>query len=69
MPRRRRHCPAGLPVHIVQRGNNKQVCFTSDNDMAAYANWLWEAAEKYDLRLVQLPIKCFWSDSTNVVTS
>ena len=51
MPRRRRHCPAGLPVHIVQRGNNKQICFTSDNDMAAYANWLSEAAKKYDLAI------------------
>ncbi len=49
MPRQRRYCPAGLPVHIIQRGNNKQVCFTSDNDMAAYANWLRIAAEKYDL--------------------
>jgi len=49
MPRRRRFCPAGLPVHIVQRGNNKQVCFTSDDDMAAYANWLKEAAKKYGM--------------------
>lgn len=51
MPRRRRYCPAGLPVHIIQRGNNKQVCFTSDNDMAAYANWLKIAAAKCDLAL------------------
>lgn len=51
MPRRRRYCPAGLPVHIVQRGNNRQVCFTSNNDMAAYANWLKDAAKKYDLAI------------------
>ena len=49
MPRRRRHCPVGLPVHIVQRGNNKQVCFTSNDDMAAYANWLKEAAKRYGM--------------------
>jgi len=51
MPRRRRYCPAGLPVHIVQRGNNKQVCFTSDSDLAAYANWLKDAAKKYGVAI------------------
>ena len=49
MPRRKRCCPVGLPLHVVQRGNNRQVCFTSDNDMAAFANWLREAAEKYSV--------------------
>jgi len=24
MPRKRRCCPPGLPVHVVQRGNNRQ---------------------------------------------
>lgn len=51
MPRRRRYCPAGLPVHVVQRGNNKQVCFTSDNDLSAYANWLKDAAKKYGVAI------------------
>ena len=35
MPRRRRVCPAGIPAHIIQRGNNRQVVFTSDKDIAA----------------------------------
>lgn len=47
MPRRRRCCPPGLPVHVVQRGNNRQVCFASDADMKAYANWLREGAVKF----------------------
>ncbi len=47
MPRRIRICPAGLPVHVVQRGNNRQVCFASDADFRAYANWLRQAAQKY----------------------
>ena len=34
MPRRKRICPAGYPVHIVQRGNNRQICFAADADMA-----------------------------------
>jgi len=49
MPRRKRCCPIGMPLHVVQRGNNRQVCFTSDSDMAAFANWLREAAEKYSV--------------------
>jgi putative transposase len=38
MPRRLWFCPAGMPVHVVQRGNNRQVCFAKEADMAAYAN-------------------------------
>lgn len=49
VPRRLRLCPAGIPQHIVQRGNNRQVCFVSDDDIAAYANWLYEASLKYDV--------------------
>jgi len=51
MPRRLRFCPAGYPVHIIHRGNNRHVVFTCDDDIAAYAHWLEEGAEKYDLRI------------------
>ena len=47
MPRRLRLCPPGIPVHIVQRGNNRQTIFTADAEFRAYANWLREAGEKY----------------------
>lgn len=47
MPRKRRICPPGLPVHVVQRGNNRQACFADEADRKAYANWLGEAAAKY----------------------
>ena len=47
MPRRSRQCPPGLPVHVIQRGNNRQVCFAADSDLKAYAHWLFEAAEQY----------------------
>ena len=47
MPRKARFCPAEFPVHIIQRGNNRQACFTSDGDIAAYAHWLAEGAIKY----------------------
>ena len=51
MPRRSRQCPTGLPVHVVQRGNNRQICFVSDSDLKAYANWLAEAAAQYDVAI------------------
>ena len=47
MPRKARFCPAGYPVHIIQRGNNRQAIFTCDADTAAYAHWLNEGAERF----------------------
>jgi putative transposase len=38
-------------VHVIQRGNNRQTLFTSDRDIAAYAHWLAEGAEKFDLHV------------------
>ena len=30
----------GVAQHAIQRGNNRQVCFGSEVDMAAHAAWL-----------------------------
>jgi putative transposase len=51
MPRRPRCCPADIPVHVAQRGNNRQVYFAKDADMAAYAKWLGEYAEKFGVEI------------------
>ena len=48
MPRKPRFYVAEMPVHVVQRGNNKQAIFFDDADYKAYLKWLREAAEKYD---------------------
>ncbi len=40
MARLPRLCPAGVPQHIIQRGNNRQACVGSTNDYAMYARWL-----------------------------
>lgn len=29
--------PAGIPQHVIQRGNNPQVCFCSEPGMITYA--------------------------------
>ena len=51
MARLGRYSPAGIPQHVIQRGNNKQACFAAHEDMAAYAHWLFEASQKYGLAI------------------
>ena len=44
MPRRPRIVVPNIPLHIIQRGNNKQACFFSDDDYLFYLQWLEEYA-------------------------
>ena len=37
----------GYPVHVIQRGNNRQTLFTCDADIAAYAHWLEDGATRF----------------------
>lgn len=46
MPRLPRLCPPGLPVHVVQRGHNRQICFATSIDYATYASLLKKAAQR-----------------------
>jgi REP element-mobilizing transposase RayT len=36
MPRRARLVVAGIPWHIIQRGNNRQACFFTTADYQRY---------------------------------
>ncbi|MEA1934402.1 MAG: transposase [Thermodesulfobacteriota bacterium] len=47
MARLLRISPKKIPVHVIQRGNNRQACFVSDDDHGAYVAWLKEYAKKY----------------------
>ena len=49
MPRLPRLDAPGVAQHIIQRGNNRQIMFACDEDMAAYANWLREYALEYSV--------------------
>ncbi len=42
---------AGCPEHIIQRGNNRQVCFASEEDFAAYAHWLNEYSDAFGVHV------------------
>ena len=41
----------GVAQHVIQRGNNRQVCFGSDLDIAAYAHWLYEYSIKHSVAI------------------
>ena len=43
MPRRPRIHIAGMPLHIVQRGHNRDACFFCEEDYSSYRHWLGEA--------------------------
>jgi len=44
MPRRARIVLPNIPVHLIQRGNNRQACFFADEDYSTYLCWLDEYA-------------------------
>lgn len=33
-----------IPLHLIQRGNNWQICFVADEDYRLYLDWLKEYA-------------------------
>jgi REP element-mobilizing transposase RayT len=46
MLRRPRIHLAGVPLHSVQRGHNRDACFFSEDDYLAYRHWLGEALKE-----------------------
>ncbi len=51
MPRRARLTLPGVPLHLIQRGNNRQSCFFGDDDYRFYLDGLADAAGKTDCRV------------------
>ncbi len=51
MPRKPRFFLPGVPVHVVQRGNNRQSIFIDDFDRRVYLDWLKEASERWSCRI------------------
>jgi len=46
MPRRARLVLPNVPLHMIQRGNNRQACFFAEADYRRYLGWLAEYADK-----------------------
>jgi putative transposase len=51
MPRIARSVLAGLPLHVVQRGINRQQCFFSDSDYSVYLKFLAEFSARFGCSL------------------
>lgn len=51
MPRRARLTLSNIPLHIIQRGNNRQACFFADKDYRVYPDSLAENAAKAGCRV------------------
>lgn len=51
MARLKRVTPAHIPLHIIQRGNNREVCFASESDMKAYLKWLSKFSVQYEVSI------------------
>ena len=45
MPRRPRIQLNAVPLHIVQRGHNREACFFCEDDYTSYLHWLIEALD------------------------
>ncbi len=51
MARKHRVSSAGVPEHLIQRGNNHQVIFACEDDMQAYIGWLKTYSKKYKVSI------------------
>ena len=51
MPRHPRVSIPGYAEHIIHRGNNRQPTFACDEGIKAYAYWLCEYAEKFEVSI------------------
>ena len=51
MPRRPRIQLDGVPLHIFQRGHNREACFYGEEGYQSYLHWPGEALGESDCRL------------------
>ncbi|MEX2366802.1 MAG: transposase, partial [Pseudohongiellaceae bacterium] len=51
MPRKPRMYLAGIPCHVIQRGNNRTVCLFAERDYLFYLECLQDACERYHVDL------------------
>ena len=49
MPRKLRMYMAGMPYHVIQRGNNREACFFADDDYLFYLECLKDACKRYQV--------------------
>jgi REP-associated tyrosine transposase len=51
MPRKPRNYLSGIPAHVVQRGNNRNACFFTEDDYLFYLECLRAGLRRYAVKL------------------
>ena len=51
MTRRRRISYPGIAQHLIQRGNNRQICFVDEQDMVKFGEWLCDYSFEYGVAI------------------
>lgn len=51
MPRQKRQFLPGIPLHLIQRGHNRQPCFFAERDYRIYLSKLNEYRHKYNIAI------------------
>jgi putative transposase len=51
MPRKPRMYLAGIPCHVIQRGNNRNACFFAENNYRMYLDYLQDACRRYHVAI------------------
>jgi putative transposase len=51
MPRRARLMLPDVPIHLIQRGHNRDACFFADDDFRFYLHWLAEHARNHGCQI------------------
>lgn len=64
MPRLERITPVGVPVHVIQRGNNRQVIFADESDFKVFASWLKAYSERFG---VAVHAWCFMTNHVHLL--
>ncbi len=49
MARLHRVDPVGVPQHIIERGNNRQICFGLEQGLTAHVGWLKKYPAQYEV--------------------
>ena len=66
MPRKPRFFVPGVPVHIVQRGNNRQAIFFEEADYEVYLSLLLEAL---DLHGCEVHVYALMTNHTHILAT
>ncbi len=49
MARVPRICRPGIAQHVIQRGNNRQICLAAEENLYSYSRWLSEYGETHGM--------------------